>query len=212
MNIKKILVIDDLERNILDAQEDLGDISTARSYIEFESLMSKEKYDCILSDLYFPVGEKEKNEKLKKETLEILGNYIKEQQKYNPVGWALEQVCNALELKSIEEYFEKFNHLKDPVLKGYKERIILGYNDYEKVKEYKNLFNQIENEIHELPSGIFVYKECENKNIPCSIVTSAYHHGTEFQPFTNQVGNYVDTLIEEKKEWKKALRSLMGSE
>jgi len=211
MELSDILVVEDDEKNIKDAKEVLGEIQIARSFAEFEDKFTKEKPKYVLSDLYFPTGYiGERHEKLKSEAASILDSYIKEQQKHNAVGRALETIFAAKEIKTLDQFFEIFKD--DSVIQMEKWRNILRerYNDYEKVRNYKQLLKDINDNVHDLPSGIFVYKHCKNENFPCMIVTSAYHHGTEFQPFVKNVGSFFDNLVNGKKQWKEALEYISG--
>ncbi len=206
MTLTNILLVEDSEQNIKDAQDVLGNLKVAKSLAQFEEHLSQEKPDCVLSDLYFPTGyNNEKHERIKAESAVMVEDYISQCQRINsnPIGTALEQIFKAKGITSIDEYFELFKD--DPIVKQYKDHIRHSYDNFEQVKSYKKLAEEMRNDFHQLPSGIFVYRRCLEEKIPVVIVTSAYHHGIEFQPFVNHVGTYVDTAVDNKKDWKKAL-------
>src|SRR3989338_9785926 len=206
MELTDILVVEDGEQNINDAREALGEIMIARSFAEFEDIFTKNKPKYVLSDLYFPTRYNgEKHEKLKSEVADILENYInKNYGKSNPLARVLEMIFPNLNSTNFDEHLDAFN---DPVLnnKNIRPYIRNAYDEGQRVKDYKKLLKDINDNVHDLPSGIFVYRKCKSENIPCIIVTNAYHHGTEFQPFVYHVGSYFDNLVNGKKQWKEAL-------
>jgi hypothetical protein len=201
---QKIIVIEDNERFGNDAKETLG-AKLVTTFAEFETELAKEKPDVVLSDLYYPTGYiGEKDEQLRESVLVLFDQYIKKIYRPNPVGRALETV---LELgvfgKTMDDYFDALKN--DIIVKAYKDNIASAYKSYQEMTHYQSLREGIKEKFCDPPSGIFAYRLCEEMSIPCIIVTSAYHHGIEFQPFVNHVGRYLDTLIEGKKPWKKAL-------
>ncbi len=201
---QKILVIEDNIQFGNDAKETLG-AKLVTNYAEFETELSREKPDVILSDLYYPTGYTgEKDEQMRDSVLVILDQYLKQIDRPNPVGRAVEQVIKlGVFGGTIDDYL---NSLKDdPVVKKFKDEIISAYRTNQQLKQYQALRQGIKEKNRDPPTGIFAYKKATELEIPCMIVTSAYHHGIEFQPFVNHVGQYLDTLIEGKKPWKNAL-------
>jgi hypothetical protein len=59
--------------------------------------------------------------------------------------------------------------------------------------------------------GVKVYEYCKARQIPVAIVTDAFHHGIEFQPFVGNVGRYFDQLTDGRKQWEAALKELQGA-
>ena len=207
--MKKILIVEDQEQNVKDAIEALGKVSVARSFKEFKERFEEERPNGVLSDLYFPTGYKDKTHKsLEDESVAIVEGYVGRQE-INPIGVALELIFKAKKIKTFEEFLEMFKG--DPIIQaeGYKNHIRERYELHRKVRSYAQLAEDIRNGVHETPSGIFVYKHCRAQGVPCTIVTSSYHHGTEFQPFVDQVGRYFDQVTNSKKQWKPALEEII---
>lgn len=207
--MKKILIVEDNEKHIQDATEVLGKVAVAKSFKEFKRSFEEERPNYVLSDLYFPTGYKGKTHKsLEDESVKIVEGYVGRQET-NPVGVALELIFKAKKIKTFEEFLEMFKD--DPIIQadGYKNQIRERYELHRKIRSYAQLAEDIGKGVHELPSGIFVYKHCRDLNVPCTIVTSSYHHGTEFQPFVDQVGRYFDQITDGKKQWKQALEEII---
>jgi len=207
---QKILVVEDNVAFGNDAKETLG-ARLVTTYAEFEKELEKERPDVILSDLYFPTGHAgQKDEKMREASIVMIDSYVKRIDRPNVLGKAVEKV---LELGvfggSIDEYLSALKD--DPVVKKYRQQIISSYQELEKLRKYQSLAVAIKDGRHDPPSGIFVYRKADELSIPCMIVTSAYHHGIEFQPFVEHVRHYIDTLVDGKKPWRTALESLIRS-
>ena len=139
-----ILLVEDGEQNITDAKKVLGDISVAKSYAQFEELLSKEKPDAVLSDLYFPTGyNNETHEKIKTQSAAILDDYIKQCQRINPnpIGSALELIFKAKGISTIDEYFNMFKD--DLIIQKFKDHIRHSHQEHEKVRSYQQLAKDI---------------------------------------------------------------------
>lgn len=211
INLENLLIVEDNEQNINDAVAQLGDVRIARTLSEFDSEFEKNKPEAVLSDLYFPTGYEEKeNGLVRNELTKILNEYISKYREPNYLGQAVEQICKALGLKSLDEFFEYPAFKNDSVvaMPDIRWQIKEAHEKNEETKKYKALLEKIQNGTYQLPSGVFVYRKCKGKSVLCVIVTSAYHHGIEFQPFVSHVGRYFDNLKDGKKQWKKAFDAL----
>lgn len=209
--IEDILVVEDREENIVDAKQMLGDVRIAKSFAEFEEELASWKPDKVLSDLYFPTGyNDERDGQMRHECSAIIEDYVRKIERPNPIAFVLEQIFGVLDLKTrtVEEYLHVF---KDDALfqnKGFVESIKRAYEEHTTLKAYRGLAMNIRKCAYVTPCGIFAYRRCAEEGIPVVIVTSAYHHGIEFQPFVSHVGPFVDEVVGGKKQWSKAFERL----
>jgi len=163
----------------------------------------------VLSDLYFPSGMEFAQEKPYKDSiLQTLEEYISTSFKYGGsnstlVGHAFEHVCKSIGIE--REQFLKILKSGSPFnIPAHQATLEQGIKNVQLEGQYKKMFASMNAGTYQIPFGIFVYEECKEKKIPCITVTSAYHHGPEFEPFSRRLGPYVDRLVDGKKPWKDA--------
>ncbi|MFC1697502.1 hypothetical protein ACFL1H_04165 [Nanoarchaeota archaeon] len=218
MKDKYIIVVEDDSLQQSMAKEVLENPIIYSTYRDFELNFNREhereKPDAVLTDLYFPTGffyeEEKRHVEMRDEIVQILKNYINKYVKPSPIGAAANKVMELFNVDKIDDYIEIFK--QDEIIKKFESDIRRGNEQFETRNQYLELLNVLEEQTpaYPIPSGIFVYRKCKENNVPCIIVTSAYHHGVEFQPFVNEVaGNYIDQLIDingyKVKPWEEAL-------
>jgi CheY-like chemotaxis protein len=211
---KQLLVVEDNPKNIEDAISALSDfeVVVATTYSEFEKALDLTNPSAVLSDLYFNTGYgmDEKHCRMKDEACSIMEEYVKKIDVRNPVAEVLEFFFKTGSFGStVDEYLEMMKEM--PIIKDESFRSLarIKWKEHETVEHYKSLLYDMKTGMHLLPSGIFVYRHCKEKNIPCVIVTSEYHHGVGFQPFVYCVGQYVDRLENDKKLWAEAAKIVL---
>lgn len=207
-DISNILAIEDTPEHVEDVRALLGNRGAVVStYKDFITLVAS-KPKLVLSDLYFPTGyenESDLHKKLKDGALAVLDDYIeRERGNGNPIAVAVNQVVSVGVLGKTPEEVVKNLKLDPPSLRSQVEHSV---KDDQRLKGYEKLREAMAKDENLLPLGMFVYQHCQAQGIPAVIVTDAYHHGTEFQPFVAKVGNYFDQLVDGKKQWKAALDS-----
>lgn len=221
MEINKLIIIEDNQKQIDNARKQLGeDFLVARNYREFELMWYKHEgqIEGVLSDLYFPRGDDDKfpiYEGHKIETLSLLDEYIQTRFRENydeNIRNLYQMVINSGAAKDFEDIFIKLekqlrigseNHFYEEL------RDKLGIGSF-KCKKYEKLKEEMKNDNHLLPEGIFVNEQAKKMSIPCVIVTSEYHHGHTFEPFRNHLDNYVDMVDENgNKAWNLGLEKLI---
>ena len=209
-----ILIVEDTELQQFAAKEAFPESTLVTNLRDAKSALQQQP-KAVLSDLYIPSGLTESEEApLKQDILDTLQNYVKETfglqgSRNSIVGRVLSTVVDSLGLKTKEEFFA---HFKDDALINtplFKRSIEEGIERYKQEQDYLLLHSRMEKGEYQLPFGILVYEECRRLNIPCITVTSAYHHGPEFEPFSRRLGPYVDQLVNGKKQWKQAYELLM---
>jgi len=207
-DISDVLVIEDTPEHIEHVKSLLGDRGVVVSDYNNFLIKVAVKPKLVLSDLYFPSGypaESYLHKKLKDDTLAVLDDYIKlERGDGNPIAVAVNQVVSVGALGNTPKEVVKNLQLDIP---GLRQQVEQRVKDADRLKTYENLRDAIAKDEHLLPLGMFVYQKCQELGIPAVIVTDAYHHGTEFQPFVAKVGKYFDQLVDGKKQWKAALDS-----
>jgi hypothetical protein len=225
MDDKKILIVEDNEEQKIYSGElvrnfdvKLYHLSTFR---ECQEIIPNLKLDGILSDLYFPSGyeiNSEIHQEHKERTLNILRSYIEgvKTSLMNPLLNATEltlgREVDDSNLEEIVSNVKNIGFLAGEDYSKISESLRRGVDDKSKLKEYENLIAKISDDVHLLPEGLFVYELAKEQEIPCVIVTSCYHHGSEFQPFVSEVGRYVDAINPDgSKQWKKGYELLRGS-
>jgi len=205
----KIFVVEDNSDFAKDAKDDLG-ARVFATHADFIVALRDDKPDVVLSDLYFPtgyVGTFDTN--IRAESASIIGKYVVSIDRPNPLGKTVDLLLSTVFVgKTLEDYIEMMK--EDSVVKKFKDEISERYRENERIKQYKELAEKIKDGSHDPPSGMFVYRDCSLMKIPCMIVTSAYHHGIEFQPFVSHVGRYMDQLVDGRKPWKRALEAVIG--
>jgi len=217
--LEKILIVEDKKEYIADAKEILGDkiIGIVNTYKIFEEYLDKNSGNIhgVLSDLYFPSGyEGTPKHKfiLGDEVACAIEDYLVTRNYYNnPIGNVVNEILKTGKLGNthedvVENLLKNENEISK--LPGLKEVIELKLNKYHEFLEYKKLEKEKREGKRKFPMGMFVYKTCKEKNIPCIIVTDVYHHGTQFQPFVEKVGRYFDQLVDGKKQWEEAFEEI----
>lgn len=209
MELCNVLVVEDNEQHLADARDLLGPVRVACTLAAFEEEFSRCRPDAVLSDLYFPTGyPAARDTVLQDEVVGILEAYIQSNRKENPIGRAVDLVLPAIQATTLDELFVRFR--QDPVIgeERFQDHIRDRYEFHLETKRYAALLSAIREGMHQLPAGIFTYRRCLDQSVPCVIVTSAYHHGIEFQPFVSHVGAYFDKLVGRKKPWREAFASI----
>ena len=213
---RNFLVIEDKPEESAYLKRLIGeDAIVVGTYKEFETTLQTQGYAAVLSDLYFPSGYESHDSRhieMKNQTTRALGTYISQYYATNPIARALDQLGKAGFGDTREGVLEKVVMIEgeNGVLKlpHIKNTLDDALRRADQEKAYRELQAKIESEEHLMPLGIFVYKEATRQGIPCVIVTDEYHHGIEFQPFTNLVGRFFDQNIAGHKQWSEAAEFL----
>lgn len=209
--LEKIIFVEDNQEHINDLTTIFGnDIRLAQTFKEFESELELGNVEAILSDLYFPLGYAKDTtiyQIHKNEILDILNEYIDSISKkdtQSPIYKVIKLLTNEGVGTNLIETVNNLEKMDTGLSKMYEYvREVIGVTN-ENMKKYLALKEDFENDNKLLPEGLFVSKIAKERNIPSVIVTSSYHHDTDFQPFTNYVGRYFDTLKNGRKMWKEA--------
>ena len=209
----KILLIEDTVEEAEFAMEALKvhQLSLATDYAGFQEQL-KLQPELVLSDLYFPYGAIEENlkQRFRKETLNRFDTFISTHHQTNPIAEAIEVIFKTGVFgNTLDNYFSAMKN--DPIVQmpKFQEQIRDKWNEYQTNKTYCLLREEMNLDQHLLPLGLFVSEECQKQNIPCVIVTSEYHHGVKFQPFSNSAGPYFDRLTDGHKQWQEAVQRSM---
>lgn len=215
--INKILIVEDKPEEAENARKtvlesginDFRIVSTLSQALEYLP-----QYNAVLSDLFFPAGNYETRafsqrilpfyEKFKEER-------FKEIEKDNIVLRAVKtcaEIFGVTPEKYISEIMSKLN--TPPIIIRAARDSLAGMQDSEKYEQFLKMESDISNGIN-LPLGILVKEKAQELGKPSVIVTSTNHHNHAFEPVRSLIGlNYVDQLIDGKKDWKRGLESILA--
>jgi len=213
-NLFKILVVEDSpeEREFAKSVlEDKADLIFVEDFGEFLD-QDLSKYNGVLSDFYFPFGERKfevYEMELRKGISKHILSYLDSQShlKNNSIGLAVDLIITNFSLRDINHYFEIFGN--DEVIKKIRPQIEQSYESLIYFKDIQNHVEEINSKKSLAPLGWQVYQDCKEKNIPCVIVTSEYHHGSKLQPFTDSINQYIDIVLPNgHKDWEAGFQKL----
>jgi hypothetical protein len=213
---KKILIIEDNIAEAIYAQAELAKagIKDFKAVTTLsEGLESMTKYDALLSDLFFPVGN-ESTEKYIQRFLPVYEGY--KQRKFpkisgdNVILKAIESCAKVLEItpkEYVEDFLVKTNSPRSMIDAA--NDALAKVKNSEKYEKFLKIEEEIRNGTN-LPLGIIASERASELGIPCAIVTSTYHHDDAFEAVNNLIKvPYSDRLVEGKKDWKGGIELLL---
>ena len=213
----KILIVEDNVAEAINAQTELARVGF-RDFMAVtnlsEALNVLPEYNCVLTDLFFPVGstsaqpyierffpiyERFKDERFKKTNRD------------SPIARAIEQVTGVLGMTP-DDYESKlaplFNH--PPAMRKAIKDALGGRGDLERYQKYLVTLEKVKNGT-QLPLGIIVAEEAKKQGLTAVIVTSTNHHDDAFEPVRSIIPvSYRDNLIDGKKDWKGGIEIMKG--
>ena len=217
---KKILIVEDNIAEAIYAQSDVAragfrDISVSQNLESALNVLEREKYDYILSDLFFPIGNTNKDKYIS-EIVPLYETYAdrrftKITDEDNVIKRTCEHIAKSFGI-TVEEYLEKLlpTMINIPKVISAAKDAVYGRRDYEKYLKFQKTIAKVKDGSM-FPSGLYVVEKATELEIPIIIVTSTYHHDAAFEAIRDKVNApYIDTLEEDgRKNWSKGIEKLL---
>jgi hypothetical protein len=177
-----------------------------------EGLKAMPKYDAVLSDLFFPVGNVSA-EQYSQRFLPLYDQFKQRRFEKMEDNKMLHTILDKAKEVGVtpQEYVENIMTKKEfpPIVLNLARDALIGVRDHERYE----LFLKIEDEIRtgtNLPLGIIASERATELGIPLVIVTSTWHHNDAFEPVRDLIKvPYCDNLIDGTKNWKGAIKLLL---
>ena len=216
MTIDKMLIVEDNVAEAIYAQAELAKAGfrnfTAVTSLS-EGLEEMHKYNAVLSDLFFPAG----NKPIEQYTQRFLPLYEQFKQKRFPKLGQESMVLRAVQACAeifgvtpqvyVNDFMAKMNTPKS-VLKAAQDSLA-GIQDSEKYEKFMKIEEEIRNGTN-LPLGIIISERANELKMPSVIVTSTHHHDDAFEAVRDLVKvPYYDTLVDGRKNWKGGIERLL---
>lgn len=216
MKNKKILIVEDNIAEAIHAQAAVvrAGYTDCRAVTNLhESLEILPMYDFVLSDLFFPSGTQD----TQSYSARFSPLYASFKERRFPlldkrVDVVKRAVAAAAELFEVtpQEYVEKIMPQQgtSPKLIQAAQDALAGRVDSARYERFLGIEQKVKSgEL--LPLGIILAEHAKERGKPVVIVTSTYHHDDAFEPITSLLPcSYVDTLVDNRKNWTAGIAQL----